>query len=66
MDPSNPLLIQKKRTKQDFRRSIRIAVAKLRECENETIMEAISNNMEMFGPQMFHKLRIQRNRKKGV
>ena len=37
MDPSNPLLIQKKRTKQEFRRSIRIAVAKLRECEKETI-----------------------------
>ena len=59
MDPSNPLLIQKKRTKQDFRRSIRIAVAKLCECEKETIMESRSNNMEMF-----HKL-IQRNRKKG-
>jgi hypothetical protein len=58
MDPSNPLLIQKKRTKQDFRRSIRIAVAKLCECEKETIMESRSNNMEMF-----HKL-IQRNRTK--
>jgi hypothetical protein len=59
MDPSNPLLIQKKRTKQELKRSIRIAVAKLRECEKEAIMEATSNNMEMF-----HKL-IQRNRKKG-
>jgi hypothetical protein len=37
MDPSNPLLIQKKRTKQEFRRSIRIAVPKLRVCEKETI-----------------------------
>ena len=59
MDPLNHLLIQKKRTKQEFKRSIRIAEAKLRECEKETIMEARSNNMEMF-----HKL-IQRNRKKG-
>ena len=59
MDSSNPLLIQTKRTKQEFRRSIRIAVTKLRECEKETIMEAKSNYIEMF-----HKL-IQRNRKKG-
>jgi hypothetical protein len=59
MNLSNPLLIQKKRTKQEFRRSIRIAVAKLHGCEKEAIMEARSNNMEMF-----HKL-IQRNRKKG-
>ena len=46
MDPSNPLLIQKKRTKQEFRRSIRIAIAKLRVCEKETIMEAARSNFK--------------------
>ena len=54
------LLIQKKQAKREFRRTIRMEVARQREEQKENIMEARSNNMELF-----HKL-IQSNRKRGI
>jgi hypothetical protein len=59
-DPTNHLLLQKKHTKKEFRRTVRIEVARQKEIEKVYIMEARSNNMELF-----HKL-IQKNRRKGL
>ena len=59
-DPTNHLLLQKKHNKKEFRRAVRIEVARQKEIEKVNIMEARSNNMELF-----QKL-IQKNRKKGL
>ena len=55
-DPTNHLLLQKKHSKREFRRAVRIKVARQKEIEKVNIMEARSNIMELF-----HKL-IQKNR----
>jgi hypothetical protein len=57
-DRTNHLLLQKKKNKKEFHRAVRIEVARQKEIEKVNIMEARSNNMELF-----HKL-IQKNRKK--
>jgi hypothetical protein len=59
-DPTNHLLLQKKQNKKEFRWAVRIEVARQKEIEKVNIMEARSNNMELF-----HKL-IQKNRNKGL
>ncbi|VDI43780.1 Hypothetical predicted protein [Mytilus galloprovincialis] len=46
--------------KKEFRKAVRIAVARQLEAEKESIMEARSNNMEVF-----HKL-VQKNRREGI
>jgi hypothetical protein len=51
---------RKKHNKKEFRRAVRIEVARQKKIEKVNIMEAQSNNMELF-----HKL-IQKNRKKGL
>ncbi|CAC5360196.1 unnamed protein product [Mytilus coruscus] len=56
---SNVMLQEKNQTKKDFRRSIRIEIAKIRNKEKETVLETRVKDTKMI-----HKL-VRNNRKKG-
>ncbi|CAG2197359.1 unnamed protein product [Mytilus edulis] len=56
---SNIMLQEKNQTKKDFRRSVRIEIAKIRDKEKETILETRVKDTKMF-----HQL-VRNNRKKG-
>ncbi|CAG2245583.1 unnamed protein product [Mytilus edulis] len=58
-DLDNVLFLEKRRTKQLFRKSVRVEIAKRREDEKELIMETRTRNMKLF-----HRL-VRNTRKKG-
>ncbi|CAC5418217.1 unnamed protein product [Mytilus coruscus] len=56
---NNKMLMEKKQSKKDFRRAVRIELAKQKSKEKETILETRTKDAKMF-----HKL-VRNNRKKG-
>jgi hypothetical protein len=58
-DTNNPICKEKKEPKKEFRRLIRVELAKQRDEEKELIMETKTKDMRLF-----HKL-VRNNRKKG-
>ncbi|CAG2232072.1 unnamed protein product [Mytilus edulis] len=58
-DLYNVLFLEKRRTKQQFRKTVRVEIAKRREDEKELIMETRTRNMKLF-----HRL-VRNTHKKG-